>query len=396
MPIRSDLEWIAFATAAAVAAHFAAAGGTPVDQSLPFIAVLVAVTGWLAAARLVQIAVPLLIVAAIAIPDAPTRLFAFGIIAAAAFAWALGSGVRHWALIIPGVMLLRWIPLNEVVWWREIVVLAGAICVGLAVRRDESPAPVVAALLIALVTPTDPARLLLFPFVIALLFLLPLPRIVWAVGFAIAAGFARYSIATVCTAAAFALLVVVVEDNRHRLSPARVPVYALCIALFAFWPWSGIVARSLPRFLSAERTSAHEQAVWVALEGGRSVSMTAPPGAHVAVLTASVANASRLPAGWVVGRAEVVGRNGKVIERDLRIGDIADFGFTRREHFFASRNPIPLVPLDDVKGYGISAWLHTAGRVTAVSAEPIAAVRVTAAAGLPPATKLQVESIEFE
>jgi hypothetical protein len=396
---RSDLEWLAFAIAAAIAAHFVAIGGTPIDRHLPFVVVLLAVSGWIAAARLVQMVAPLLLAAAMSLSDDRMRIFAYGVIVAAAFAWAVFKAPKtrlvSAILAATGVMLLRWIPCSDVPLWREIVVLAGALAIVFAMR-ERTPMTIAAALAVAAVTPIYPARLLLFPFVVTILLLLPIPRIIWAVPFAISAYFARYSIATLCVVAALAFLVDFVEDSRRRLSVVRVPLYVGAIALFALWPWSGIVARAMPRFLAAEEASRSERAVWAALEAGRSVSIDAPPQMHYMVITASGANASRLPPGWLVGRVEVVGRGGGVIRRDLRISDIADFGFTRREHFFASRNPIPRTPLDDIHGYGIGAWLHTAGRIAMASADEIASVRATAATDLPPATKLQIEAVEFE
>jgi len=393
---RSDLHWLAFAIAAAIAAHFVATGGTPIDRQLPFVAVLLAACGWIACAPMVGMSIPLLLLAAMFLPDERTRLFAYGLIGAAAFAWAVVRGPKL-ALVVPGVMLLRWIPIENVVLWRELVVLGGALAVS-GVRRPPrrsisgqsggmaATLQIPIALAIALVTPAYPARLLLFPFLVAFLLWLPLPRFIWAIPFAIAAYYARYSIATLCVVAVIAFVA----------ESVRIPIYAFAIALFAMWPWSGIVARAMPRFLFAEGASKNETPVWVALEAGRSVSIDAPPNAYRVVITASGANASRLPAGRAVGRVEVMGREGKVIRRELRIGDVADFGFTRREHFFASRNPIPRHTLDDIHGYGIAAWLHTAGRIAQVSLDGIATVRATAAPDLPPATKLQIEAVEFE
>jgi len=309
------------------------------------------------------------------IPDERTRLFLFGIVLAAGFAWAAYRFPHSRILIAAGVLLLRWLPPSEVVLWREGIVLGGALCF-------ES---VPAALIVALVTPIHPARMLLFPFVIALLMRMRMPWL-FAALFAIAAFFVRYSIATVFAGAAIAFLVVALEKT-----PLRIPLYACLIALFALAPWSGIVSRGLPGLLRAEEASPREVPVWVALEAGRSVSMDAPPRTHYVVITASGANAAGLRAGRVVGRVEAGGK-----ERTITIGDIADFGFMRREHFFASRNPLPRVPLDDIHGWGIASWLHTAGRMAIASAPDIESVRVTAAADLPPGVRLQIEAIEFE
>ena len=85
---------------------------------------------------------------------------------------------------------------------------------------------------------------------------------------------------------------------------------------------------------------------------------------------------------------------GTVDGTQIRIGDISDFGYTRREHFFHSRNRAPRRPLDDVKGYGQSAWLHTAGLIHVQVHN--GTIHVTAAPDLPPNTRLQIEAVDFE
>ncbi len=92
--------------------------------------------------------------------------------------------------------------------------------------------------------------------------------------------------------------------------------------------------------------------------------------------------------GRVVGTIDSVD-----LRREVRVGDIADFGFLRREQFIHSRNTIPWHPTDDIRGYGQTAWLHGAGRVRV---PPAASIRITAARDLPPAARLQIESVDFE
>jgi hypothetical protein len=198
--------------------------------------------------------------------------------------------------------------------------------------------------------------------------------------------FSRYSIAILCVVAAVVLLGQLI----HRLRLC-VPAYVAAIALFTLWPWSGLVARAFPRFLFAQAPSERQQPVWVALARGQSVSMDAPPHTRAAVITASGANAARLPGGRLVGWVAVGG-----MRREIRIGDVADFGFMRREHFFASRNPPPRQPIDDIHGYGAAAWLHTAGRIRIAWRREQTSLRVSAAPDLPPGTMLQIEAVEFE
>ena len=277
-----------------------------------------------------------MILPGILFPDEHTRLLAYGVVTAITFAVALVNAPdeRHIVFAVCGVLLLRWIPLSNVVVWRELIVLVGALAVFAASRS------VVLAIAVALFTPVFPARALMFPFVVALIFAF-LPKI-------------------------------------------RIPEIATA-ALLVMWPWSGIVARALPAFLRAERPPEASRPVWIALARGESVSIDAPPGSHRATVIASAANASRLRKGTLMGSIE---------GRAVRIGDVADFGYTRREQFFRSQNPAPTRPIDDIKDYGQSAWLHTAGLIDV----PVhrGSLHVAAASSLPPGARLQIEAVDFE
>jgi hypothetical protein len=406
---RSDLEWLAFAVIAAIACRFVAIDDTPIDRHLPFVIVLIAVCGYVAArwAAAIQMSIVLLLVAAMFLPDERVRLLTYGFIVAAAFAGSVApaaspagppaagpaakqpaSGRRYLVLTMAGVLLLRWIPFADVLLWRELVVVMGAATV-LVAYRDRTPLAIAAALAVAVVTPVFPGRMLLFPFFVAALIAVRVPWLGFA--FIAAAYYARYSIAILCVVTAIALFASPV--SRTWL---RVPTYAAAIALLALWPWSGLVARAFPRFLIASPPPEGEQPVWVALGRGQSVSIDAPPHKHAVAITASGANAASMPEGRVMGSVEVLGRTGDIIRRQIRIGDIADFGFMRREHFFASRNPPPRHPIDDVKGYGQAAWLHTAGWMVIGSPDEIASLHFSAARDLPPAVRLQIEAVDFE
>jgi hypothetical protein len=324
-----------FAVVAAIAAYVVAPNTTPIDRALPFVVIVLAVClftteeteGTKASVPFVPSVVILL--PPIFFTDEHTRLLAYGVIAAIAFALA-GNNV---VTTICGVLLIRWIPFSDVVIWRELVVLAGAITVFLASRSAA------VAIAVALFTPIFPRWAMAFPFLAGLLFVF-LPKI-------------------------------------------RVPVW-IAAALLVMWPWSGIVARAMPAFLRAEPPP-KSQPVWIALAPGESVSIDAPPGAHRAEIIASGANAAKLRRATLMGMID---------GKQIRIGDIADFGYTRREQFFFSRNPSPKRPINDVKGYGQSAWLHTAGVIEV----PVrnGAIHVAAAPDLPPNTRLQIEAVAFE
>ncbi len=369
-------EWLAFAIVAAIASYFIAPAATPIDRALPLFVLLISICGLVAERfpALFQIATLLLFAPAIFLAHEHTRLLGYGVIAAAAFAFSLAIAPQtlHAAvtLTIAGVLLLRWIPFSPAMVWRELIVMIGAVVLVTAVGLKPAP-----TLGIALVTPIFPAKMLLFPFVVAVLLLLPIPRLAMAGALAVFAYYARYSVMILCVVTMVALL----WDERRLLNA---PAYAAAIALFALWPWSGILARAFPAILFAEPASPSSRPVWVALPHGRAFTMDVP---HNVTITATGANAAALPPGRIMGSVD---------NRTIAIGDVADFGFMRREHFFSSRNRPPRTPLADIHDFGAAAWLHTAGRIR--FATPAGALRVTAAPDLPPGTKLQIEAVEFE
>ena len=264
--------------------------------------------------------------------DEHTRLLGYGVVVAVAMAAAARDSL---VFVIAGVLLLRWIPLGDVIVWRELIVLAGAIAIYCASRSA------LVAIVAALFTPIFPGKAMLIPFLIALI-LAFLPRV-------------------------------------------RIPAVAAC-ALFVLWPWSGLMVRALVPFLRAEPQPASSKPLWIALQRGESVSIDTPPSAHEVTITASGANAERLRKGTLMGTID---------GKPVTIGDIADFGYTRREQFFRSRNAPPKRPIDDIKAYGWSAWLHTAGLITIHIPRGTRSIRIAAAANLPPNTRLQIEAVDI-
>ena len=395
----SHPRWLGFALLSAVACAVVAQT-SPVDRALPFIAVGIAFCGWLIrdspwGVVAVEVAIPVLIATTLFVGDERTRVMIFGAVVAAVFAVAVFATARTLAndalLTIAGTLLLRWIPFRDVVLWRELIVLLGALAVLWSLSGAPAPSPAGAAggggaplrlaiaLAVALVTPVFPGRAMLVPFILAVIIRIAHPA--FAALFVTMAYFDRYSHAALWIVAAIAVAIPI-------LGRVRIPVYALAIGLFALWPWSGIVARAFPQFLLAAPPSARHQVVGSALGAGESVSIEVPEHVHWVGVITSGANVVRMRPGRIVGSIDARGTH-----RDLRIGDLADFGFLRREQFFYSRNPVPRQPTDDIRGYGQTAWLHGAGRVTVPAAPE---VRITAARDLPPAARLQIESVDFE
>src|ERR1051325_574548 len=172
-PLSAEFRYAASAVLAAVALH-AVSRGTPVDHAMPFVGVVMVFLAWRCGAA-IEIAVPLLVIAAIALPAEHARLLAFGIIVAGAFAAAAPETFLDMAgVMVAAVLLLRWIPLGNVEVFRELIVIVGAFAVLMA-----RPTSIAGAIAVALVTPTHPGKALLYPFVVAaIVFVLwPSPRV---------------------------------------------------------------------------------------------------------------------------------------------------------------------------------------------------------------------------
>jgi hypothetical protein len=215
-----------------------------------------------------------------------------------------------------------------------------------------------------------------------------IPQVAIAAVFLIAAFFARYSLATIYVAVAIVFLMPLL----NRVKPLT---YATAIAIFALWPWSGIIARALPVVRNYEAAAGDVRPVGWALAPAESTSIDVPPHVRHAVITASGGQMARLKTGRVVGTIEATDSRGRTTSRPITIGDIADFGFTRREQFFASRNPLPWFSTGEIRGYGANAWLWGGGRMAIAAADDITNLRVIAAPNLPHDAHLQIDSVEF-
>jgi len=404
---------------------------TTIDAHLPLVIALVLVCAWLVRGTrwsvVVQCAVPLLVVAMMTLTDERTRLFAYGVIVAVAFGiaviatamaterwrlagWPGGVSPQGVTLTVIGIILLRWIPLHDVHVTKELIVLAGSLTLLFAIgrRRDaagpagETPAlratprlasALVAVLAVAVVTPLSPGKMAFFPFAVALLVIAVRAlgnRATYVIAAALltAAFFARYSLATIYIAAAIVFLVPLLD----RFRPLT---YAVALVIFALWPWSGIIARALPVVRNYRPSCANRQAVVSALAGSEALPIGVPPHVRSVIVTASGGQMARFKPGRVVGTIEATDIRGRVTTRQIRIGDIADFGFTRREQFFGSRNPLPRFSPAEIRGYGASAWVWGSGRTALTCTADIASLRVLAAPDLPRQTHLQIDAVDF-
>ncbi len=430
---------------------------TPIDAALPLVAAIIALWAWLirksAWMTAVLAAIPLLVVVDIAIPEERLRLLALGVITAAAFAiavivipsvergtWAGGvpatvswnpsrpgpsldarDDKRYLALGLSATFLLRWLPLATVEWKKELFVLAG-LALLLALTKERTPLSLGIALAIALVTPLHPGRMVFYPALVAVAqWLMPWP-VAGAIVLLAAALIARYSLAALYVLAGAALL----APLAARWSPRATRVVLVFAALIvALWPWSAAVARLLPlpvagvavgivallaasgRFATIAGTAllllvpytavpdAQPATIGAALESSQSVDVDVTPDVREVVLRISGANMPRMRPGRVVGEIEAVDRDGRRTSRVLRIGDVADWGFMRREQFFFSNNVPPRNGSGDLRGYGNDSFLYGAGRIPIRFIAPPASLRVVAANDLPGGAKLQVETVEY-
>jgi MFS family permease len=389
---------------------------TPIDAHLPLVIALVLACAWAARstgwAAAIQCAVPLLIAAMMTIADERTRLMAYGIIVAAAFAvaavaWERGRLARFSpqdvVLVIVGVVLLRWIPLRDVHLVKELLVIGGSVALLFAVSIErcalatagETPAlpgtpALLAVLVLAAVTPIPPGKMALLPFAVAMLVFVTrrVPPVAIAALFFVAAFFARYSLATIYVAVAIVFLLPLLG----RVKPFT---YATAMAIFALWPWSGIIARALPIVRNYDAASGDVRPIGWALAASEERSIDVEPHVRHAILTISGGQLARLKRGRVVGSIESTDVRRRTTKRPITIGDVADFGFTRREQFFASRNPLPRFSPGEIRDYGANAWVWGGGRIAVASTNDIASLRVIAAPNLPHDAHLQIDSVEF-
>jgi hypothetical protein len=350
--------WVIAAALSAYACSLAvvSANATPIDRALPFVAVVVTCLAAASAAEL-MLAVPLLIAAEMIIGDETTRLLALGAIVAAAVTacmqlqWTRRDRRRDSprfravaATTAGAILLLRWLPFQDVLLARELLLLAVAATLVLVLGR--TPFAVTLAVVTVLVTPAVPLRTLAFPLLV--LFVAVLARMF---------GMPRLTLAW--------------------------PSAAVLGFVMLFFAWSGIVARAFPYFLKQAHPEVRRSEGVPALPARASVMLAVPDGATSLIV--SGANVARMRRGTPLGRIEPGGLA-------VTIGDAADWGYLRRDDFYGTHNPLPRDPAGKIRGYGYTAWVDGAGRVALPRGAR--AIRVTADAALPPGASLQVEGFE--
>jgi hypothetical protein len=339
VPDRRELVTsIVTAVVAALACGASIQFATPIDRALPFLAVVAVCLATIASRPVIAMAVLPLIAIENVIADEPVRLLAIGIVMAIAFIGGertsrpLKADVSSAPLIVLlAVLVLRWIPLHDVVIWRELIILAGAVAVAYVMQGATL------AVVLALFSPAWPAKVAVVLFAVAILAALRLRRVKSSGGMAA----------------------------------------ALLGLILAFFPWSGVMARGWMAFIRQPRQAPHVELRY-ALPPGRTMTIEVP--AHAVALVVSGANVQRLPCGAVLGWM-----NGAPIAAP-------DWGFMRREQFFASRNCYPRNPAGRIRDYGWSAWIDGGERILL----PYGAksIRIAVNPQLPKNALLQIEAFE--
>ncbi|MEO8035845.1 MAG: hypothetical protein ABI837_15520 [Acidobacteriota bacterium] len=352
---------------------------------MPLLAAAVTILAWSAGVAAITMAIPLLMVFEVTVGDEQTRLLLIGFVMAAAFAAAFARNANNYLIAVVALVVLRWIPFHSVVVWRELVVLV-AVVVLIATQPRRTPFSVVMAVALAFVTPAAPTRALLTPLGVAVLQPIRFPA---ALILAAIAVLARPSVAELCLVSAF-LLITPLFRSRFAQAPFLLAA-ALAMALF---PWSGALARGPAFFFNLPDRSSWQN-IGLALAPSDSAVIDLPPGTRRLVISA--ATVTHLKKGRLLGVVEPVldGRRGggtRPASIVIRVGDVADWGFMRREQWFRSRNPFPRRPAGSLHDYGQDAWVDGAGLIELPPG--VTRVRVTANARLSAGARLQIEGSE--
>jgi hypothetical protein len=154
-------------------------------------------------------------------------------------------------------------------------------------------------------------------------------------------------------------------------------VIAVVLTLF---PYSGIVART-PRYLRYGKPATNRVNLYWAMTPGQSHDFEVPPEAHALIL--SLSHGEQLRGMTVVGR---------VGDRELHAGDLADWGFARREQWWRAKNRLPRHAAGLIRGYGYDGWVDGAVRVEIP--RDAKTIRVSVDPHLPTPALLQVEAFE--
>lgn len=163
----------------------------------------------------------------------------------------------------------------------------------------------------------------------------------------------------------------------------RFPAIAAAASSIALVVAVALVAGGGPR-LEPVDTSA-------VLAAGEAHEVDVPAGNELRV-GLSGGNLTALEPGTPVGTLEAIDRSGRVVRRELVVGDLADWGLGRPGHYFAARNDWPSSTGAKVAEYGHQAFFGGSGTVE-ISMPGVSRLRLTAARSLPDRGRLHLESV---
>jgi len=184
-----------------------------------------------------------------------------------------------------------------------------------------------------------------------------------------------------------AVLAAVVILRAFDLPMIRFDVAAslLLALMLTFFAWSGVFARATSFAIRGLPSATRREPVRMALAPGQSIDLDVPADATAVIV--SGANISKLRPGTLAG---------SINNMPIRIGDVADWGFLRREYFYGSRNRVPDDPAGELRDYGQNAWIDGAARFPIRGPKPEArGLRIKADSHLPAAARLQIDAFEL-
>jgi hypothetical protein len=384
----SRLWWPVGVVLSSVAAYPVISSGTPIDLALPLLVAVITMLAWAAREPAIAIGGPAIMAVELVVAGEHTRLLLLGVIVAAVFALALARNANHFVVATLGIVVLRWIPFEGLLLWRELVLL-GSVNVLLALQPRRTRLGVVSAMALVFVTPAAPTRALLTPLATAALLPIRMPA---ALILGLMAVVVRPPVAELCLMSAFVLVSPLIR-NRYLQVPFWIAA-TLAMSLFA---WSGAVARG-PFFFFGQHREEPRAAIGIALAATESAELDLAPGTRRLILSA--ATISPLTKGRVLGslRFQKAGATGPASRSRwqtpqlIRVGDVSDWGYMRAEQWFRARNPFPRRSAGTLRGYGHDAWVDGAGVIDV----PAGATRVSVTADrrLPGGAHLQIEGSE--
>lgn len=327
--------------------------------------------------------IPVVLAVALITPLEPSRAAIFPIV----LACALGAA-RFASLPFLLVALILAVPSGK--WALLLVVLCSAAPLLASLRRRGSA---LIALPAVKGTWTVLLRTLLFsPATIADTFTAPRVLTISAVLLSAVALFVRPAIALMYLISAVAV-VLPLQASPARLRMA-IPSGIFAATWLTLFAWSGALAPAFPVLFTGV-SGPTAQVIGRALAAGESVVIQPAESQPRLFLITSGSNVASLSPDLAVARLEFADRRGQGFARDVKMGEIADWGAFRPAHFFGTRNELPRRAALLVDGFGSDAFVAGFSRLELKLDQPIDSIRVTALPGLPRGATVELHRLEL-